>query len=141
MSASIEERNIVRSLFATLSGQAGAVDVRQEIARDLNWLLNTRRGTCVQNREYGIPHLTELGSLPDAESQLLVEIEQSVRTFEPRMKRVQVDAIPAEEQQAGAAVPMCFVLMGEVNGEGLRGTYRARLRINYDSKVVVSQSG
>ncbi len=83
---------------------------RASVRRDLEWLLNTRRtpepapAHLGEVRDsvfhYGLPDLTSLSAdSPEAHQRLLREVEEAIRTFEPRLTQVKVTIRPHEGSQ------------------------------------------
>jgi type VI secretion system protein ImpF len=86
--------------------------LRDSIARDLEMLLNTRREETLVPAEYeegstsilnfGVPEFTRYGNLssPIEQNKLCRSIEESIRMFEPRLRKVSVRLIEPEKRDA-----------------------------------------
>jgi type VI secretion system protein ImpF len=79
----------------------GVAQKRASVQRDLEWLLNTRRIAEPASAEFpevraslyhfGLPDISSRSAdSADSRRQLLLQIEETVRTFEPRLTSVQV---------------------------------------------------
>lgn len=93
---------------------------KDAVLRDLEWLLNTRRSIipvpeeCAELREsvflYGLPDVSSMSGDSDVTRRdLLHEIEECIRIFEPRLTGVRVS--PVEESE-GARRQVRFVIEG-----------------------------
>ncbi len=97
--------------------------LKQTVRRDLEWLLNTRRtpGLPADLPEvrrsvvaYGLPDFTGMSLRNYEERQLLLtEVEETVRSFEPRLTNVKVEL----EGDAGAGYAMRFRIDGQLRVE------------------------
>jgi type VI secretion system protein ImpF len=97
------------------SGEAsrgvGARELREAVARDLEWLLNTRVWHPWENLErleearasiltYGMPELSKFSwSAPEDARTIAGLIEKAVRTFEPRLlaRSVKCEVLPSQD--------------------------------------------
>lgn len=95
------EQNVLRAYTKT--------ELTQAILRDLSWLLNTR---CPTNRkvleqreqrsviDYGIPDFGDLHTQnPDDRVIIIENIEQAIKTYEPRLTNVKVVFDKEQNQQ------------------------------------------
>lgn len=82
--------------------------LKQSVRRDLEWLLNTRQvatGLPESLKEvnrslaaYGLPDFSNIGPQnPADQKRMLNEIEETIRTFEPRLEDVVVTMEPARD--------------------------------------------
>jgi type VI secretion system protein len=62
----------------------------------LRAMLNTRQGSVLTCPDYGMPDLTEFMQAPDVQRALQSGILNSIRKYEPRLKRVNVTYAGAE---------------------------------------------
>jgi type VI secretion system protein ImpF len=94
--------------------------LKASLRRDLEWLLNTRRTPEAVGREfqelehslynYGVPDLTAINRESARDRNRLARtIEQTVNTFEPRLKRIKVTQL---EAPAGAQHILRFQIEG-----------------------------
>jgi len=94
--------------------------LKSSLRRDLEWLLNTRRTPEAVGREfheleqslynYGVPDMTALNRESAADRNRLTRmIEQTVATFEPRLKKIKVIQL---EGTSGAQHIMRFQIEG-----------------------------
>lgn len=83
--------------------------LKHSVRRDLGWLLNTRRmyepipeeftELEASLYEYGIPDISSMDrDSPRTRERLMRVIEQTIRTFEPRLTNVRVALVPGDEQ-------------------------------------------
>jgi type VI secretion system protein ImpF len=94
--------------------------LKASLRRDLEWLLNTRRTPEAVGREfqelehslynYGVPDLTAINRESTRDRNRLARIiEQTVNTFEPRLKRIKVTQL---EAPSGAQHVLRFQIEG-----------------------------
>lgn len=99
--------------------------LRASLLRDLEWLLNTRRVLApapdshpevrASVHHFGLPDLTSLAAGSDeVRRELLREVEEAIRRFEPRLSRVRVTAA---EDEPGAGRRLRFVVEGVLQME------------------------
>ena len=96
---------------------------KQSVRRDIEWLLNTRRikdpppealdETRHSLYEYGVPDITSLSrdSLDDR-VELVREVEETIRLFEPRLDRVRVTLLETDSQDEKFRRELRFVIEG-----------------------------
>jgi len=93
---------------------------KDSVLRDLEWLLNTRRtivplpGECVEAMKsafvYGLPDISSMSSDSDpTRRQLLRDVEECIRIFEPRLTGVRVSPV---EEVDGSQRRVRFVIEG-----------------------------
>jgi type VI secretion system protein ImpF len=93
---------------------------KESVLRDLEWLLNTRRTILTVPEEcaevarstfvYGLPDISSMsGDSEPTRRQLLRDVEECIRIFEPRLSGVRVS--PVEEQE-GAQRRVRFIIEG-----------------------------
>src|SRR4051812_10042335 len=77
-----------------------AADRREDavgsVLSHLRAMLNTRQGGVLTCPDYGMPDLTEFMQAPDVQRALQTGILNSIRKYEPRLKRVSVTYAGAE---------------------------------------------
>lgn len=124
-----------RNLFATLSGDPAGYDLAGEVARHLGWLLNSWRGGCLQDGEFGIPHFAEFGSFPHAENHFGRELQATVDRYEPRLQGVRVRVEP--RVQSGAMSPFFarYALTATLIDRRDGATYAAEFVVNLNGGV------
>jgi type VI secretion system protein ImpF len=104
------------------------------LRRDLEWLLNTRRGPEADPEEfeelrrslyhYGLPDLTTISQdSTDAHARLLRQVKETILAFEPRLANVRVSEAPAPP--------------GEVRRRELRFIIHGLLRMEPNPEQVV----
>ncbi len=72
-------------------------DLEQAVHTHLTHMLNTRQGSCLSAPDYGIVELSEMvHDFPDAIGIMQRAIKNSILTYEPRLKNVQVKHIKNE---------------------------------------------
>jgi type VI secretion system protein ImpF len=95
-------------LDAPASWAASVRALKQAVRRDLGWLLNTRRiyEPIPEDYDelqsslyaYGFPDISSMDrDSPRTRERLMRLIEQTIRTFEPRLTNVRVELVPTEE--------------------------------------------
>jgi type VI secretion system protein len=73
-------------------------DPSDAILEHLRILLNTRRGEAPTVPDYGVPDMTDLvHTLPSGTSGLSKALRDTILTYEPRLKNVNVRNIPSDE--------------------------------------------
>jgi len=114
--------------------------LKASVRRDLEWLLNTRRTPEAAGREfretehslynYGVPDITALNRESTRDRERLARIiEQTLATFEPRLKRIKV-------RQLEAATGAQHVLRFQI--EGLLDMDPAPEHVSFDTVVQLS---
>jgi len=87
----------------------GVEELKQSVRRDIEWLLNSRRplldlSDLPEARSsilaYGIPDLTLFSSSHADSQRICVYIEETLRTFEPRLlpRSIKVEPVPGREE-------------------------------------------
>ena len=72
-------------------------DVESAVTQHLARMLNTRQGSCLTCPDYGLIEVSEvLYDFPDAIGIMQRAIKNSIQTYEPRLKNVQVRHIKSE---------------------------------------------
>jgi type VI secretion system protein len=72
-------------------------DVESSVSQHLARMLNTRQGSCLTCPDYGLIEVSEiLNDFPDAIGIMQRAIKNSIQTYEPRLKNVQVRHIKNE---------------------------------------------
>ena len=85
-------------------------DVEAAVLRNVRQILNTRQGSALTCPEYGVMQLSELvHDFPDAIALMQRSIKNTLATYEPRLKNVQVRHIQREAQD--------FTLEFEITGQ------------------------
>src|SRR3954469_18160394 len=66
-------------------------DIESAVSQHLARMLNTRQGSCLTCPDYGLIEVSEiLSDFPDAVGIMQRAIKNSIQTYEPRLKNVQV---------------------------------------------------
>lgn len=74
-----------------------ASDVESAVTEHLSRMLNTRQGSCQAAPDYGIVEVSEvLYDFPDAIGIMQRALKNTIQTYEPRLKNVQVRHVKAE---------------------------------------------
>lgn len=72
-------------------------DVESGVVQHIAQLLNTRQGSCLTCPDYGLIEVSELlYDFPDAGGIMQRALKNTIQTYEPRLKNVQVRAIKNE---------------------------------------------
>ncbi len=87
-----------RGLLSRMAHERGeAPELRQSILAHLRKLLNTRCGEAPSVPELGLPDFSDMAhSFPDAVDLLERSVRETIETFEPRLRQVNVRHVPAE---------------------------------------------
>ena len=73
-------------------------DLETAVSRHLAQMLNTRQGSCLTCPDYGLIEVSEvLYDFPDAIGIMQRSIKNSIQTYEPRLKNVQVRHLKGED--------------------------------------------
>ena len=111
-------------------------EIMESICDDLEKLLNTRRGTVLVDRDYGLPDFTHLRNsyaAPDMD-----EIEQNL-VYQIRKYETRLASISLEYQQPGRiSNGITFVLNAVFNHKKQDLNLVANIQLNDDSSVSVS---
>ena len=86
--------------------------LKQNVRRDLEWLLNTRRTIQPAPKElvelsaslyhYGIPDLSSMSAdSPETQGELTRLVGDAIDTFEPRLAEVNVTGVPQDQRKLG----------------------------------------
>jgi type VI secretion system protein len=121
------------TLFERLGGDAGKRvgwspedSATASVAAHLAKMLSTRAGSVQTLSDYGLPDLNDMRlSLHDALTKARLAIEVFIETYEPRLSRVQVTALP----QDGDQLRLAFRIEGLLQVQGFKRqvTFAARL--------------
>jgi type VI secretion system protein ImpF len=114
-----------RSVMDRILSEPGGSDViRDELIRDLEWLLNTRchlqvAGESFEHLDhslytYGLPDVGSFGTGPARTGSLIRSIRDAIEKFEPRLKNV---AVAQEDKQIEPHV-LGLIITGEVETDG-----------------------
>ncbi len=72
-------------------------DVETSVVRHLHQMLNVRQGSCLTCPDYGLVEVSEvLYDFPDAIGIMQRSIKNTLQTYEPRLKNVQVRHIKSD---------------------------------------------
>jgi type VI secretion system protein len=73
-------------------------DTEAAVTHHLHRILNTRQGSCLTCPDYGLIEVSEvLTDFPDAMGILQRALKNTIQTYEPRLKNVQVRHVKNEE--------------------------------------------
>ena len=88
------------------------------VVSNLNRLFNTRRGSVKHLPDYGLPDLTTVyRDAPGSGDELRRAIQDSIETYEPRLRRVRVERNETDE----FSMRLVFIVSGVLkNGERVR---------------------
>jgi type VI secretion system protein len=111
-------------------------DLETVVIDHLRRMLNTRQGSSLTVPDYGILELSELmHDFPDALGIMQRAIKNSILAYEPRLKNVQVRAVPSEDKNV---MFVYFEVTAQlVYPDGRRAPVRFGTRIDESSNVKV----
>ena len=112
-------------------------DLESVVVTHLRRMLNTRQGSSLTVPDYGILEISEIShDFPDALGIMQRAIKNSIVTYEPRLKNVQVRAVPPSETQE--QMSLYFEVTGQlVYPDGQRQAVRFSTAIDASSNVEV----
>ena len=94
--------------------EGGDRELIRSVLRNLQRVLNTRRGSAETVPDLGIPDFTEIvHTMPESVLQFGQAIRRTVRLFEPRLEHVRVRYVPYEEDP----LSIHFEILGQVRSE------------------------
>lgn len=109
-------------------------EVQNSILANLQCLLNTCRGNCLTDLEYGLPHLTEVrSSMPDSIRGLEAAIRASIERHEPRLSNVRVRHKPHRDD----GLELRFEISGVVVDEDERLAVRFETFADDEGRLIV----
>ena len=105
------------------------------IVDNLHRLFNTRRGTIEHMMDYGLPNISEIyrdipASIPDLQAAL----QETVETYEPRLKNVRVRHLEKDETRYD--MKLTFILSGR-----LVGSEKIRFETTFQSEANPNEEG
>jgi len=103
----------------------------EAVSRHLQDLFNTRRGSALTRRDYGLPDFNDLvfGTKKSVETELGNVIRETIQAFEPRLTAVRVRHIPDDDDPLS--------LRYEISGRLLLGADRAPVAF----ETIMTESG
>lgn len=109
-------------------------DVESAIMAHVAQILNTRQGSCLTCPDYGLMEVSEvLHDFPDAIGMVQRSIKNTLQTYEPRLKNVQVRHVKNEEL---GNMAMLFEVTGQfVYPDGRKGTVRMSTGVDASGNV------
>jgi len=118
----------------------GAVDKESTTVRSiqdhLSRLLNARQGVLSHLPDYGLPDITALyGDLPYTVTQLKTAIALCIEKYEPRLKYVEINALPDDRAKGVVILEIQAILQG-----GEHATFHTYLTSDGDAKVLPGQT-
>jgi type VI secretion system protein len=130
------------SLFERLSGETNKRlgwsredAAMASVAAHLAKMLSTRAGSVETLPDYGLPDLNDMSlSLHDSLSQARLAIEQFIETYEPRLNKVRVTALPGADQ-----LRLIFSIEGLLEVDGLRQQVSFTASLNGSGQVKVAK--
>ena len=86
------------SRIGQVEASSRLADVSDSVIEHLRVLLNTRRGEAATVPDYGVPDITDLvHTLPSGIAGLTRALRDTILTYEPRLKNVNVRHLASEE--------------------------------------------
>ena len=97
--------------------RASTNEIFASILRNLQNVLNTNRGNCLTDEQYGLPHLGSLRELlPQSVTGFVNAIQTAIERLEPRLSNVRVRHSPGD----GRGMSLRFEVTGLVKDEDNR---------------------
>ena len=113
--------------------RADAGDLNESIAEHLRVLLNTRRGSCATQPEFGVVDFTDLvHGFPGSVQALQQAIRTTILTFEPRLRGVTVRYVPQEDP-----LTLRFEITAQPANRAARGVLRFSTQMQPGGKMEV----
>ena len=111
-------------------------DLEASVAQHLARLLNTRQGSCLTCPDYGLIEVSEvLYDFPDAIGIMQRALKNTIQTYEPRLKNVQVRHI---KNEAGAEMTLQFEITAQLTlPDGRRQSLRFATNVDGSGNVKV----
>jgi type VI secretion system lysozyme-like protein len=109
-------------------------DVQNSILSNLQCLLNTCRGNCLIDPDYGLPHMTEIRSaMPDSIRTFEAAIRAAIERNEPRLVNIRVRHTPHAEH----GLELRFEISGLVMDEQERTAMRFETYADEEGRLIV----
>ena len=111
-------------------------DVESAVAQHLAQLLNTRQGSCLTCPDYGLIEVSEvLYDFPDAIGIMQRALKNTIQTYEPRLKNVQVRHL---KDEIANTMILPFEITGQLHlPDGRRTSLRVSTRVDGSGNVRV----
>lgn len=92
--------------------------LQQSVLRHLSKLLNTRQGSSLLARDYGVPDYTSLTTAPSAKNMAIIaqSISEVVQRYEPRLANIDVNFVEDPDEPT----KMMFSLSGTIAADDSR---------------------
>jgi type VI secretion system protein len=109
-------------------------EVQGSILTNLQNLLNTCRGNCLTDTEYGLPHMTTVqNSMPDSLRGFEAAIRATIEHYEPRLSSVRVRHKPHRDD----TLELRFEVSALIVDENERTTVRFETFADEEGRLVV----
>ncbi len=109
-------------------------EVQNSILTNLQNLLNTCRGNCLTDPEYGLPHMTTVqNSMPDSLRGFEAAIRATIEHYEPRLSSVRVRHKPHRDD----VLELRFEVSALIVDEHERTTVRFETFADEEGRLVV----
>jgi type VI secretion system protein len=96
------EKRLIERILTGSSGTRLTIDasaVLNDVLSHLSELFNTRQGSVMIRRDYGMIDINDvIHRFPDAVAELRTEIKRQIDTFEPRLREVSVQHVPMPDR-------------------------------------------
>ena len=111
-------------------------DVESAVTQHLARMLNTRQGSCLTCPDYGLIEVSEvLYDFPDAIGIMQRALKNSIQTYEPRLKNVQVRHLKSE---SGSEMTLSFEITAQLQlPDGRRQALRFSTAVDGSGNVKV----
>jgi type VI secretion system protein len=109
-------------------------EVQRSILNNLQNLLNTCRGTCLTDPEYGLPHMTTVqNSMPDSLRGFEAAIRATIEHYEPRLTSVRVRHKPHRDD----VLELRFEISGLIVDDAERTSVRFETYADDEGRLIV----
>lgn len=98
-------------------------EVIESVLDHLRRMLNTRQGHVLVAHDYGMPDFTGFSQAPDARDAIRQAIRDSIKNYEPRLKKVQVNYIETDQLE----IRFEIVATLQAESKGLPVTFETRI--------------
>lgn len=101
----------------------------ESVVLHLQKMLNSRQGTTLMDKAYGMPDFTEIAALfPDSLRDIERSIAETIERYEPRLSQVKVNFVSQDNQ----SLSLCFHI------QGVMATGKEDMTVHLESSIDAS---